>query len=608
VIHVDRQGGTHRPFAIPANAARRSGLIRKPNYLEGPEAVTTGERAKTHGVSGPNEALATVAGARNDVASPWWKSAVGYQIYPRSFCDSDGDGVGDIPGIISRLDHLADLGVGFIWLSPVYASPQRDNGYDISDYQAIHHEYGTLDDFDRLVAEARDRGIGIVMDLVVNHCSDEHAWFKAAAASRDAPEHDLFVWREGRPGGLPPTDKRAIFGGPAWTYVAAVDRWYLHLFSPGQPDLNWDNPALRDRIWSMMEWWIDRGIAGFRMDVIDLIGKDVDRGLFDEGPHIWDRLGEMHDRVLKGRDLLTVGESWAVSRDTVLQYVADATPLAMMFHFDHVKLGWDPQFHKFRPREVTPLMLKREITAWQTHLREYGWDALFLSNHDLPRHISRYGDDGVGRIASGKALAAMLHLLRGTPFVYQGEEIGMVNTRAASLADVEDLEAHGQYASFMDEGLSHDEFMEGVNLNGRDNARTPMQWDGGPGAGFTAGTPWLPLNPNSRAVHVAADRADPDGLFAFYRHLIGLRRELLVLIHGGFQAYLEDHPAVFAFTRGWRERRLAVLVNLTGEAQALELPDALCGSGRPVVHTHAARTGLQGRVTLEPWEAVALLR
>ncbi|MBJ3762595.1 alpha-glucosidase [Maribius pontilimi] len=539
---------------------------------------------------------------------PWWKRATGYQIYPRSFMDSDGDGVGDIPGIVSRLDHLADLGVGFIWLSPVYASPQRDNGYDISDYRAIHSEYGTLDEFDRLVAEARDRGIGIVMDLVVNHSSSDHAWFQAAAASRDAPEHDYYVWRQGRPGGLPPTDRQAIFGGPAWTYVGAVDAWYLHLFSPGQPDLNWDNPALRAEIWDMMRWWIDRGIAGFRMDVIDLIGKDVDAGHFDEGPHVWDRLDEMHAQVLAGRDLLTVGESWAVSRETVGNYIGKPGPLAMMFHFDHVKLGWDDTFHKFRPREVTPLMLKREIIAWQTHLRDDGWDALFLSNHDLPRQVSRYGDDGADRVASAKALATMLHLLRGTPFIYQGEEIGMTNFHAASLSDVADLEVHGQYDGMMAAGLDHATFMDGVNLNGRDHARTPMQWDASASAGFTDGVPWMTPNPNYPGLNVARDRADPDGLFAHYRALTQLRRAHPLIVEGGFQAHLEDHPAVFAFTRGHREKRLSVLVNLTGQPQSLTVPDAMCGAGKPLVCTHDTRHGLQGDVRLAPWEAVALLR
>ncbi|WOI56467.1 alpha-glucosidase [Palleronia sp. LCG004] len=543
---------------------------------------------------------------RRDI--PWWKRAVGYQIYPRSFADGNGDGIGDIPGIVGRLDHLKDLGVGFIWLSPVYASPQRDNGYDISDYRAIHHEYGTLDDFDRLVAEAKDRGIGIVMDLVVNHSSDEHAWFRAAAASRDAPEHGYYVWREGREGGLPPTDRRAIFGGPAWTYVAAVDRWYLHTFSPGQPDLDWSNPALRAEIYDMMNWWIARGIAGFRMDVIDLIGKDVDRDLFDEGPFVWDHLGEMARETFQGRDLVTIGESWAVSRESIMRYIGEDGPLDMMFHFDHVKLGWDPDFHKFRPREVTPSMLKREIIAWQNALRDDGWDALFLSNHDLPRQVSRYGDDGAHRVASAKALATMLHMLRGTPFVYQGEEIGMTNFHASSLDQLLDVEVHGQYRQFLDQGLGHDEFMAGVNLNGRDNARTPMQWDGRAGAGFTKGTPWIGLNPNHAEINVAADRADPDGIFAYYARLIALRAEHPVIADGGFRAHLEDHPAVLAFTRGHRNRRLSVMVNLTGEAQKFVVPDAMAGSGTSLVATHGARAGLQGEITMEPWEAFALLR
>ncbi len=539
---------------------------------------------------------------------PWWKHAVGYQIYPRSFADGNGDGVGDLPGIIGRLDHLADLGIGFIWLSPVYASPQRDNGYDISDYQAIHPEYGTLNDFETLVEEARARGIGIVMDLVVNHSSDEHAWFRAAAASREGPEHEYYIWRDGRPGGLPPTDRMAIFGGPAWTYVEAVDRWYLHTFSPGQPDLNWMNPGLRAEIFAMMNWWIERGIAGFRMDVIDLIGKDVDRDLFDEGPYIWDHLAEMAKATFHGRDLVTIGESWAVSRESIMRYIGEDGALDMMFHFDHVKLGWDTRFHKFKLREVTPLMLKREFIAWQTTLREEGWDALFLSNHDLPRQVSRYGDPGAHRVTSAKALATMLHMMRGTPFVYQGEEIGMTNFRASGIDQLRDVEVHGQYDQFMKAGLSHEEFMAGVNLNGRDNARTPMQWDDSEGAGFTSADPWLGLNPNHTELNVAADRRDPEGVFEYYRKLIALRGAHPVIAEGGFQAHLENHPAIFAFTRGHRAQRLSVMVNLTGEEQTFTVPDAMAGSGNCLISTHAPRRGLQGEITMAPWEAFALLR
>jgi len=429
---------------------------------------------------------------------PWWKTTTGYQIYPRSFCDTNGDGIGDIPGIISKLDHLADLGIGFVWLSPVYRSPMIDNGYDIADYHDIAPEFGTLDDLDRLIAEAKARGIGIVMDLVVNHCSSEHAWFKAARESTEAPEHDYFVWRPPHPGNnAAPDDTQSNFGGPAWTYEPQVGKFYLHQFAKEQPDLNWDNPALRAEIYKMMNWWFDRGIAGFRMDVIDLIGKDVDNGILAEGPNLHPYLQEMHRETLAGRDVLAIGESWSVEPDRGILYSGrDRKELSMVFQFDHIKAGWHPVIGKWKPLPFDLVRLKASFFAWQQALAEDGWNSLFLTNHDLPRQVSKYGNDGALRVRSAKGLATVLHLMKGTPFVYQGEEIGMTNVNFDSLDRFRDLELFGHFPIAMNEGQSEADFIAGANDNGRDNSRTPMQWTDGPQAGFTTGTPWIEVNDN----------------------------------------------------------------------------------------------------------------
>lgn len=538
----------------------------------------------------------------------WWRAATAYQIYPRSFCDSDGDGIGDIPGIISRLDHLRDLGIGFIWLSPVYASPMVDNGYDISDYRAIAPDFGTLADFDALVAEARVRGIGIVMDLVVNHSSSEHAWFRAARTSRSVPEHEFYVWRDGSADGGPPDGLQSYFGGPAWHFVPEVGQWYLHLFAKEQPDLNWDNPALRAEIYAMMNWWLDRGVAGFRMDVIDLIGKDVDRGLIAAGPHLHERLREMHREVLAGRDVVTVGETWSVTPETGQLYCGrDRGELSMVFQFDHVKEGWDPEHGKWRPRPFDLVAFKKTFFDWQAALAEDGWNSLFLGNHDLPRQVSRYGDDGLHRVASAKMLATVLHLMKGTPYVYQGEEIGMTNIAFSRLDQFRDVETFGQHAEAIARGMPEAEFLAGANANGRDNARTPMQWTAGPGAGFTTGTPWIEVNPNHRTISVAAERADPDGILAHYTRLIALRRALPIIVEGRFIPFAEEDRAVFAYARELGGARLSVVANFTGTEVAFDVPEGLEVTGRALVASHAARGGLGGRIILAPYESFAVL-
>ncbi|ETX27177.1 alpha-glucosidase [Roseivivax isoporae] len=538
----------------------------------------------------------------------WWHRATGYQVYPRSFQDSNGDGIGDLPGLTSRLDHLSDLGIGFVWLSPVYASPMADMGYDIADYRAIAPEFGTMEDMDHLIAEARARGIGIVMDLVVNHSSDAHPWFRKARAFRDAPEHDYYIWRDAAPDGGPPDGRRAAFGGPAWTFVPEVGRYYLHLFSPAQPDLNWQNPRLRAEVYDMMTWWLDRGIAGFRMDVISLIGKDVDGGIDEEGPDLHTFLQEMHREALAGRDIVTIGESWSVSLDTALLYCGrDRGELDMVFQFSHIKEGWDEKLGKFRPKPLDIVALKHTLFAWQEALADDGWNSLFLTNHDLPRQVSRYGDDGVYRVRSAKALAMVIHLMKGTPFIYQGEEIGMTNARFDRIDQYRDLETLNHYAEQIEAGVPPQDFIAGANATSRDNSRTPMQWDAGPHAGFTTGAPWIEVNPNFPEINVARDRADPEGVLAFYRDLVALRRDHDVVALGRFEAILPDHPQVVAFLRRHEGTCLAVFVNLGASPAEVEIPQGIQGDGTPLLHTVEARGSLGATERLVPYEGFALL-
>ena len=539
--------------------------------------------------------------------APWWQRAVGYQIWPRSFQDSNGDGIGDLPGIISRLDHLADLGVGFVWLSPAYASPQADMGYDISDYRDIAPEYGTLDDMDRLIAEAGKRDIGIVMDLVVNHSSDKHHWFEAARSDRNAPERNYYVWADPDEDGKPPSDLRACFGGPAWNWCERAQQYYLGYFSPFQPDLNWRNPALRAEIWDMMNWWFDRGIAGFRMDVISLIGKDVENEVFEEGPFLHDYLQEMHRETLRGRDVVTIGESWSVSRETAPLYCAkDRDELSMVFQFNHIKSQWDDIHGKWKPKPFDLVSFKEELFGWQTALADEGWNSLFLSNHDLPRQVSKYGDDGEYRERSAKTLATITHLMKGTPFIYQGEEIGMTNIRLSRLDQFRDLEAIGLWHEEHERGVEWETFLAGANENGRDNSRTPVQWDDSDSAGFTTGHPWIEVNDNYRTVNIAAERAREDGILAHYRALVGLRRDRDIVAFGRFEAAAEDHPQVVAYQRRFRDERLVVVANMTGEDVRFDAPHSLHISGEGILTTVEPREVIDGAVTLAPWESFAI--
>lgn len=549
--------------------------------------------------------LAGGAEAAATAAEPWWQKAVGYQIYPASFQDSNGDGIGDIPGIIARLDHLADLGIGFIWLSPVYASPMVDNGYDISDYQAINPRFGTLADMDRLIAEARKRDIRIVMDLVVNHTSDQHRWFKEARADRRSRYRDYYIWRDAPPAKGAPDDRQATFGGSAWTRDDASGQWYFHNFAAQQPDLNWANPAMRADVYRMMNWWLDRGIGGFRMDVIDLIGKDIAHGVLADGPTLHPYLHELNRATLAGRDVLTVGEVWSATQDNAVLYSApDRAELSMVFQFEHVTRFWDSRLGKWKPKPLDLPVLKQSFAKWQTALHGKGWNSLFWSNHDLPRAVSRYGEDGTQRIASAKMLATVLHLMEGTPFIYQGEEIGMTNAGFTRIDQYRDVETLGLYKEQLAAGVHEADFLAGARASSRDNARTPMQWDDQPQAGFTAGTPWLPVNDNYRQINASRDRHDPDGVFARYKQLIALRRTMPIVRHGAFRLLLPDDAQLFAYERTLGSERLLVIANFSA-TEAMVDTKAIGRSDGTDVLTGRALT-MPARQTLLPFEVIVL--
>lgn len=551
--------------------------------------------------------MGPVGMAQIATVEPWWQSAVGYQIYPASFYDSNGDGIGDIAGIIAKLDYLKDLGIGFIWLSPVYASPMADNGYDIADYEAINPTFGTLKMMDRLIAEARKRGIGIVMDLVVNHTSDQHAWFKAARASKASPYRDYYLWRDQPPAKGAPDDLPSTFGGPAWTRDEVAGAYYFHEFSARQPDLNWSNAAMRAAIYRMMNGWIDRGIAGFRMDSVDLLGKQIDKGITSEGPALHSILQEMVAATQPGRDGITIGEVWSATPDNAVLYTdAQRHELSMLFQFDHVTHFWDDKFGKWKPKAVDLPTLKGIFAKWQEALFEHGWQALFWGDHDLPRAVSRYGDAGQYRVDSAKMLATVLHLMKGTPFIYQGEEIGMTNAGFTDIQQYRDLETLNFHQIEVSAGESEADFMAGAAINSRDNARTPMQWTAGRNAGFTRGQPWIAVNPNKATINVAHDRADPNGVFRRYRRLIELRRTMAIIRHGSFQLIAPNHPAVFAYRRDLGVARLLVFANFTRRPTSVALSANEVMTGEDLLA--GGKRALGGVLNLQPYETVVVYR
>lgn len=513
----------------------------------------------------------------------WWKRAVIYQIYPRSFCDSNGDGIGDIPGIISRLEYLSELGVDAIWLSPVYRSPQDDNGYDISDYRDIDPIFGSLDDMDELIKKAKERGIRIIMDLVLNHSSDEHPWFVEARKSRDNPYHDYYVWREGKNGG-PPNDMKSNFGGSAWEWVPECGQYYLHQFSVKQPDLNWDNTALRNRLYDIIRWWTYRGVGGFRLDVVDTLGKDVDNMVMKEGPTLHERIREMSRAAFQGRGLVTVGEAWsATPKSAVLYSDPKGTELSMVFQFEHI-VGSQEKGEKWELKPLPLPELKRIFEKWQKSLEGKGWNSLFLENHDLPRSVSCYGDEGEYRVESAKMLATFLHGMQGTPYIYQGQEIGMTNSRM-DIQDYRDIEIRNMYQERMDEGVPKEEIMESIYQRGRDNARTPMQWDDSENAGFSTGVPWIKVNPNYLEINVKKALEDEDSIFYYYKKLIYLRKTMPVFAEGTFDLLLPQDPFIAAYTRTTQGERLLVLCNFKGETLPCSLrtleEDLICNYKEP---------------------------
>ena len=509
----------------------------------------------------------------------WWKEAVVYQIYPRSFMDSNGDGIGDLNGITEKLEYLKELGVDVIWLSPVYQSPNDDNGYDISDYQAIMEEFGTMEDYDRMLARAHELGIKIMMDLVVNHTSDEHAWFVESRKSVDNPYRDFYIWRKGKDG-KEPNNWGSCFSGSAWKYDPQTDMYFLHLFSKKQPDLNWDNPKVRDRVFEMMNWWCEKGIDGFRMDVISLISKPEglpdgipgETGYADSGcangPHVHEYLKEMNKKVLSHYNLITVGEASGVTLEEAKKYAsADGSELNMVFQFEHVGSGpeGNNRFGKWDSHKMSLPVWKKILSKWQTGLEGKAWNSLFLANHDQPRSVSWFGNDSAEyREISAKMLATCLHMMQGTPYVYQGEELGMCNAYFDKLEDYRDIESLNAYKELTETcGVSHEEMMGYLKRISRDNARTPMQWDDSANAGFTTGTPWIKVNSNYKTVNAKQQTTDPDSVFSYYKELIRLRHENDIIVYGEYELLEPQNEELFIYTRTWNNEQLMVLCNFT---------------------------------------------
>ena len=502
----------------------------------------------------------------------WWQSAVFYQIYPKSFQDTDGDGVGDLKGIISRLDYLQQLGIDGIWMSPVCASPQVDNGYDISDYCAIDPMFGTMEDMETLIAEAKKRNISIILDLVLNHCSDQHIWFREALKSRDNPYHDYFIWRDGDET-EPPNIMRATFGGSAWTWVPHLKQWYFHQFAVEQPDLNWDNPMVRRELYATIRFWVKKGVEGFRLDVIDQIGKDADKMITGNGPRLHEFLRELRKEAFPEMGLVSVGEAWGADTERAKLYSApDCSELSMVFQFEHICLDQEPGKDKWDMIRLPLPKLKDCYRRWQQELHGKGWNSLFMNNHDLPRVVSRWGDPKQYRVESAKMLATMLHGMQGTPYIFQGEELGMTNIHM-DIENYVDIETHNVYKERLAKGYAEEDVMKSIHARSRDNARTPMQWTAGENAGFTTGKSWMPVNPNYTQINAEAALADPDSVFHYYRKLVQLRKNYDVFRDGSFTLLCPEDEKIFAYTRDTRTGHMLVVCNFTGETLDFEIPE-----------------------------------
>lgn len=533
----------------------------------------------------------------------WWHSSVVYQIYPRSFKDSNGDGIGDINGIREKLDYLKELGIDVIWLSPVYKSPNDDNGYDISDYCDIMDEFGTMEDMDNLLKEANERGIKILMDLVVNHTSDEHEWFIEAKKSKDNEYRDYYIWRDSVDGNEP-NDLGSTFSGSAWQYDETTGQYYLHLFSKKQPDLNWENEKVRNEVYKMMDFWVDKGIGGFRMDVIDLIGKVPDEMITGNGPKLHEYLQEMNKAALEGKDLLTVGETWGATPDVAKLYSnPERKELSMVFQFEHIGLDQIEGKEKWDVKSLELLDLKKVLSKWQTELEGQGWNSLFWNNHDLPRIVSRWGNDKEYRIESAKMLATLLHGMKGTPYIYQGEELGMTNVRFDDINDYNDIESLNMYKDRLSKGYSHNEIMESIYAKGRDNARTPMQWDDSENAGFTTGTPWLAVNKNYDKINAKQCLQDENSIFNHYKKLIDIRKNNDTIIYGDYKLLCEDDENIFAYVRELNGDKILVVCNFYDKDVEFKF-DGDFNYSKVLLSNYNDSSKMIEKLKLRPYEAV----
>ena len=550
----------------------------------------------------------------------WWKESVVYQIYPRSFCDSNGDGIGDLNGITGKLDYLKELGIDVIWLSPVYKSPNDDNGYDISDYQAIMDEFGTMEDFDRMLATAHEKGIKIMMDLVVNHTSDEHKWFIESRKSTDNPYRDYYIWRPAKEDGSLPNNWGSCFSGPAWEYDKTTDMYFLHLFSKKQPDLNWDNPAVRQDVFDMMNWWLKKGVDGFRMDVISLISKEP--GLPDKetgingyatfnvsanGPHVHEYLQEMRQKALNNADTITVGECSGVTLEEAKKYArSDEKELNMVFQFEHMDVDSDEKAGKWTTRKMDLRNLKKILTRWQKGLQDIAWNSLYWENHDQPRSVSRFGNDSDEyREISAKMLATCIHMMQGTPYVYQGEELGMTNCPFNTLDNFRDLESINAFHELTEQGkMTEEDMMAAIGYKGRDNARTPMQWDDSAYAGFSTANPWIMVNPNYTKINAKDQVNREDSVFKYYQKLIKLRHESELIVYGTYDLILDDDKDIFAYIRTLGDEKLIVYCNFSENTREVELPEEFT-NGKVLISNYIDAK-VNHKITLRPYEAIVI--
>ena len=550
----------------------------------------------------------------------WWKESVVYQIYPRSFCDSNGDGIGDLNGITGKLDYLKELGIDVIWLSPVYKSPNDDNGYDISDYQAIMDEFGTMEDFDRMLATAHEKGIKIMMDLVVNHTSDEHKWFIESRKSTDNPYRDYYIWRPAKEDGSLPNNWGSCFSGPAWEYDKTTDMYFLHLFSKKQPDLNWDNPAVRQDVFDMMNWWLKKGVDGFRMDVISLISKEP--GLPDKepgingyatfnvsanGPHVHEYLQEMRQKALNNADTITVGECSGVTLEEAKKYArSDEKELNMVFQFEHMDVDSDEKAGKWTTRKMDLRNLKKILTRWQKGLQDIAWNSLYWENHDQPRSVSRFGNDSDEyREISAKMLATCIHMMQGTPYVYQGEELGMTNCPFNTLDNFRDLESINAFHELTEQGkMTEEDMMAAIGYKGRDNARAPMQWDDSAYAGFSTTNPWIMVNPNYTKINAKDQVNREDSVFKYYQKLIKLRHESELIVYGTYDLILDDDKDIYAYIRTLGDEKLIVYCNFSENTREVELPEEFT-NGKVLISNYIDAK-VNHKITLRPYEAIVI--